>query len=81
LGEIVGTLGQLSLTDLRMNGQLQILARDDIQSGHIVIDGLTIRAADTRSRAETVAGNGVHGLQAALTLWNQQPDGGVFAHR
>ncbi len=70
----VASFGQLTLIDLSVTGQVQILARDATKSGHVEIDQLDIVAADVRSRAERPRGYGVEVLQGALTLWNMQPD-------
>nr|MDP9124287.1 hypothetical protein [Pseudomonadota bacterium] len=67
----------MRLADLTVTGQVQILARDAVKSGHVDVDGLDIVAADARARTERPIGFGVHVLQGAFTLWNMQSDEGV----
>lgn len=71
------TLGAIRLAAVTAEGQVQILARDNVRGGHVVVEGLDVVAADTRDRAERPALLGVGALQGAFTLWNQQPDGAV----
>lgn len=70
----VASLGRMRLAGITATGQVQILARDAIKSGHVDVDGLDIVAADARARTERPHGFGVHVLQGAFTLWNMQPD-------
>lgn len=69
----VSTLGVLELTNLRVTGQVQLLARNQVRGAHIEVDRLDIVAADTRSSGERPHAYGVSVLQGAFTLWNQQP--------
>jgi hypothetical protein len=68
------SLGRIELKNLRLQGQLQVIAKDRVQQGHIIADGICVTAADTRARDEMPCGNGVRVLQGALTIWNQQKD-------
>ena len=70
-------LGCLRLADLVVTGQVQILARDAVRSGHVEVDGLHIAAADARARPERPQGYGVRVVQGAFTLWNMQEDASV----
>ena len=45
----VASLGRMRLAGITPTGQVQILARDAIKSGHIDVDGLDIVAADART--------------------------------
>src|SRR6266540_1938100 len=58
-------------------GQVQILVRDRVRGGHVVVEDLDIVSADVRDRAERPALLGVGAMQGAFTLWNQQPDSEV----
>jgi hypothetical protein len=73
----VDALGTIRLATVTATGQVQILARDRVRGGHVVIEGLDILAADVRDRADRAALLGVGALQGAFTLWNQQPDSEV----
>ena len=73
----VETLGHMTLGDVTAVGQVQILARDKVRSGHVEVNGLDIIAADARGRSERPQGYGVHVLQGAFTLWNMQPEENV----
>jgi hypothetical protein len=55
----VATLGRLSLAGITATGQVQILARDKVRSGHLEIKGLDIVAADARAWTERPQGYGV----------------------
>ncbi|GAA4401328.1 hypothetical protein [Tsukamurella soli] len=73
----VADLGTLTLTGVRTNGQVLLLADDAVRAGRIVIDGLSIDTADVRGRSRRPHGFGVEALQGALTVWNRQPDPAV----
>ncbi len=73
----VDGLGHMTLADVTAIGQVQILARDKVRSGHVEVDGLDIIAADARARSERPQGYGVYVIQGAFTLWNMQADEGV----
>jgi hypothetical protein len=70
-------LGRLVLRNVRVTGQVLLLAEDAVRSGHVEVDGLVIEAADVRGRAHRPHGFGVDAMQGALTLWNRQPDPAV----
>ena len=69
----VTDLGTLSLQDVRVAGQVLLLAQDAVRSGHVKVEGLTVVSADVRGRVERPRGFGVEALQGAFTLWNRQP--------
>ncbi len=73
----VEAMGHVTLADLHVIGQVQLLARDRVTSGHIEVDGLHIVAADTRTDVNRPSAYGVSVLQAAFTLWNQQTSDAV----
>jgi hypothetical protein len=68
----VERLGRLALRDLTITGVVQLLARDRVQSGHMVADNIDIVAADARGYDERPKGYGVEVIPGAFTLWNQQ---------
>jgi len=74
----VGTLGRLRLAGLSTIGQVQLLARDKILSGHVDVDGLDVIAADVRAQPDRPHGYGVYVTQGAFTLWNMQADPNVI---
>lgn len=67
-------LGKLSLSAITTTGRVQLLARDRVRSGHVVVNGLDIQAADARDETDRPQGYGVYVLQGALTVWNMQQD-------
>lgn len=73
----VATLGHMTLAGVTAVGQVQILARDKVRSGHVEVDGLDIIAADARGRSERPQGYGVYVIQGAFTLWNMQAEENV----
>ena len=64
----------MRLAGITAIGQVQILVREAVMSGHVDVEGLDIVAADARARSERPHGFGVYVLQGAFTLWNMQPD-------
>ncbi|CAM5408871.1 hypothetical protein GCM10010329_84350 [Streptomyces spiroverticillatus] len=70
----VTDFGTLALHGVHTRGQVLLLARDAVRSGHVAVDGLTVEAADLRGRTDRPHGFGVEVLQGAFTLWNQQAD-------
>ena len=70
----VPRLGKISLRSVRATGRVQILAKENIRSGRVEVDGLEIPSADARSEEERPQAYGVRVLQGAFTLWNMQPD-------
>ncbi|GGY16320.1 hypothetical protein GCM10008098_04470 [Rhodanobacter panaciterrae] len=73
----VESLGRLVLGEVTTIGQVQILARDKVRSGHVEVAGLDVVSADARAQADRPQGFGVHVLQGAFTLWNMQADAAV----
>ena len=73
----VESLGRLVLGEVTTIGQVQIVARDKVRSGHVEVAGLDIVSADSRAHADRPQGFGVHVLQGAFTLWNMQADAKV----
>ncbi|WP_331254481.1 hypothetical protein [Streptomyces halstedii] len=73
----VADFGALALRGVRVRGQVLLLARDAVHSGHVAVNGLVVEAADVRGRVERPHGFGVDALQGAFTLWNQQSDPAV----
>jgi len=73
----VDHLGRIHLKKVRTIGQVQILARDRVRSGHVSVDGLDVVTADTRSQTDQPQGFGVFVIQGAFTLWNMQADTAV----
>ena len=68
------SLGTIRIAAVTATGQVQILVRDRVRGGHVVVEDLDIVSADVRDRAERPALLGVGAMQGAFTLWNQQPD-------
>jgi hypothetical protein len=73
----IGDLGTLRLVGVGAVGQVQLLARDQVGAGNVVVDGLDISVADLRDRAERPELLGVGVMQGAFTLWNMQSDSAV----
>ncbi|HEY5224461.1 MAG TPA: hypothetical protein VIJ18_15605 [Microbacteriaceae bacterium] len=69
--------GTLTLRGVTTVGQVAIIATDAVRSGHVSIDGLTVRAADLRGRVDRPRGFGVEAMQGGLTVWNRQADASV----
>lgn len=72
------SLGTLVLNNLSVTGQVQLLASNQIRSGHVEVDGLDILSADTTFAGTRPHAYGVSVLQGAFTLWNQQADSSVL---
>jgi hypothetical protein len=70
----VESLGRIRLQGVSAQGQVQILARDKVLSGHVDVDGLDVIAADARGQSDRPSGFGVKVIQGAFTLWNMQAD-------
>jgi hypothetical protein len=66
----VESLGRIRLQGVTAQGQVQILARDKVRSGHVDVDGLDVIAADARAQNDRPSGFGVKVIQGAFTLWN-----------
>ena len=73
----VERLGRLVLHNLRVTGVVQLLARDQVRSGHVEVENVDIVAADARGYDERPKGYGVEVISGAFTLWNQQADRAV----
>ena len=73
----VPEMGTLTLRDVTTQGQVLLMARDEVRRGHIQIDRLHVRSADVRGRALRPHGFGVEALQGGLTVWNLQADPAV----
>jgi hypothetical protein len=73
----VDRLGRLVLRDLTVKGVVQLLARDQVRSGHVEAENIDIVAADARGYDERPKGYGVEVIPGAFTLWNQQADRAV----
>ena len=69
--------GTVTLRGVTTVGQVAIIATDAVRSGHVEIDGLTVRAADLRGRVDRPRGFGVEAMQGGLTVWNRQSDPAV----
>ncbi len=72
------TLGTIVLNNLSVIGQVQLLASNQVRSGHVEVNRLDILAADTSSTQPRPHGFGVFVQQGAFTLWNQQADSTVL---
>lgn len=70
----IDSLGRIRLSGVSAIGQVQILARDTVRSGHVDVDGLDVIAADARAQTDKPQGFGVYVTQGAFTLWNMQAD-------
>ncbi|MGD9846439.1 MAG: hypothetical protein AB7U47_13750 [Variibacter sp.] len=70
-------LGRIELRHVTTIGRVQILVRDKVRGGHVVVNGLDIIAADARAEKDRPRGYGVYVLQGAFTLWNMQQDTAV----
>jgi hypothetical protein len=70
-------LGRLTLRDLKVEGVVQLLARDRVRSGHVEAHNIDILAADARGYQERPKGYGVEVIPGAFTLWNQHGERAV----
>jgi hypothetical protein len=70
----VPSLGRLELRHVRTRGVIQLLARDDVLSGHVEAENIDIVSADARGFGERPKGYGVEVIPGAFVLWNQQRD-------
>src|SRR5882757_7232128 len=73
----VASLGQIELSDIAVNGCVQILARDAVRSGNVEVNGLDIITADATNAPDRPTGFGVDVHQGAFTLWNMHLDQSV----
>ncbi|MBW8482516.1 hypothetical protein [Actinomadura parmotrematis] len=69
-------LGTVELADLTVAGRVEIAAEGALRTGHVVVSGLHLEAADARAAGPRPAGYGVEVLPGAFTLHNRQPDEG-----
>jgi len=69
--------GTLTLRGVTTVGQVALIADGSVGSGHVVIEGLGVRAADVRGRADHPRGFGVEAMPGGLTVWNRQADASV----
>ncbi|MDR5760761.1 hypothetical protein [Caballeronia sp. LZ035] len=70
----VTRLGRIDLHDLRTRGVVQLLARDNVRSGHIAAENIDIVAADARAHGTRHRGYGVEVIPGVFTVWNQHDD-------
>jgi len=68
------SFGRIELSSIVTVGRVQVLARDNVQAGHVEVNGLDIVSADARAEMNRPHEYGVYVLQGAFTLWNMQPD-------
>jgi hypothetical protein len=73
----VPDFGRLALRNVRVTGQVLLLADGAIRGGHIDIHGLAVAAADVRGRPDRPRAYGVEAMQGAVTVWNRQSDPAV----
>jgi hypothetical protein len=73
----VSSLGRIELGDLSVVGIVQILAKDQVQGGHVEARGVHIEAGDARRFDIRPRGYGVEVIPGAFTLWNQQTNKAV----
>jgi hypothetical protein len=74
----VEQLGRLVLHDLTVEGVVQLLARDQVRSGHVEAHSIDIVVADARGYQDRPKGYGVEVIPGAFTLWNQHADRAVM---
>ncbi len=70
----VAGLGTITLCDVTTWGQVFLVARDNVRSGHVHVENLHVLSADVRGRMERPHGFGVDAQQGGFTLWNRQLD-------
>jgi hypothetical protein len=75
--ESVSSLGTLTIQGVHATGRVQILARENVRHGHVVVEGLDIVSADACGEKDRPHQYGVDVLQGAFTLWNMQNDQSV----
>jgi hypothetical protein len=69
----VDRLGRLVLRDLTVKGVVQLLARDQVRSGHVEVENIDIVAADARGYDERPKGYGVEVIPARLRFGTSRP--------
>ena len=62
------------MRDLTVKGVVQLLAGDQVRSGHVEAHNIDIVAADARGYDESPKGYGVEVIPGVFTLWNQHAD-------
>jgi hypothetical protein len=70
----VADFGTLTLRKVHTRGQVLVLAEDEVRTGHVIVDGLTVVSADLRGRTRRQHAFGVDAMPGAFTVWNRQPD-------
>jgi hypothetical protein len=70
----VESLGRLVLRNIRTEGVIRLLGRDNVRSGHIEAANIDIVAADARGYPDRPKAYGVEVNPGAFVLWNQQAD-------
>ncbi|MFE7131249.1 hypothetical protein ACFVIM_10350 [Streptomyces sp. NPDC057638] len=70
----VSGFGTLELREVVTVGRVELLARDQVSSGHVLVTGLDIEAADARECRPRPEGYNVEVRQGAFTLYNQRSD-------
>jgi hypothetical protein len=70
----VASLGRLAVAFVLVVGRVQILIKDRVRAGHIMVRDLDILAADATAELDRPHAYGVFVRQGAFTLWNMQTD-------
>ncbi len=68
----INDAGTISLKNVETVGQIYIEAKEKLNKINVEADGVFVREADVRGRAEQPHGFGVDVLQGGFTLWNRQ---------
>ncbi len=68
------TLGTITLTDLSVVGQVQIIADGSVVVGSVVATGVHIESADATRTYPRPISYGVDVVQSAFLVWNRQED-------
>ncbi|MDH6422289.1 hypothetical protein [Aurantimicrobium minutum] len=66
----VDSLGTLCMENIKSIGQIAVIAKNSLRSGHIVAKNVWVQQADLRGRERRPNGYGVDVLQGAFTIWN-----------
>ncbi|MEU3607041.1 hypothetical protein AB0E83_16570 [Streptomyces sp. NPDC035033] len=66
----VTDFGTLTLRGVRTTGQVLLLAREAVRSGHVAAADVVVEAADVRGRVQRPHGFGADALQGGFTWWN-----------
>lgn len=70
----VSDAGVMRFENVETIGQVYVVAEGAIENIRVETDGLRVKAADVRGRAEQPHGYSVDVLQGGITFWNRQPD-------